>query len=346
MIKATTFHSQGAARTAITLAGTLLVIWAMAGCAATSKKHPLKVTTAPSDALVCIAADGGNNLGLQAVAGPTPLEKNVEFGPRNKLWLQIEKRGYVSRRVAVTPDSGVISLDLERLHQADGTPVPEFGLPLIRRMLLVTPAFSVIERGFSSETVAQEASVKAQQALITAMDTGFKDKWEIVIPCDKNDAAQLKSLRRDGHTAMELTNPVHLPYQPEPLFLETASGRAAVQALARRYDADVIVLLEGKQIVENAGMVAGKIGMTVIGTANSYAGGYSRAMANGDSFFVYTIYTPHFSQGALIKALMIDGRNAEVLWTNQGLWKPINFEESQVVTKIIEDLFTGITDNN
>jgi len=142
---------------------------------------------------------------------------------------------------------------------------------------------------------------------------------------------------------MELTNPIHLRYRSEPLLLETASGRAAAQTVGRQHHADVIVLVEGKQVVESASMLVGKIGMTVIGTANSYAGGYSRSMASGDSFFVYNVYTPNFSEGASLKALMIDCRNAEVLWTNKGLWKPINFEDSQAVEAVLADLFTGIT---
>jgi hypothetical protein len=345
MIDSTAFLRKITMRTIVTIAEGLLLIFGLSACASVPAKFPIKVTTAPSDALVSIrSSNSQDELSLQAIAGPTPLEKNFKFGSQNKIWLQIEKRGYAPKQVSITPDVNHIDLKLDRLYNADGTPVPEYHLPSIRRMLLVPADFSVIERGFSTENVSEERSVKAQQALNTGIATGLKNKCEVVKPKGKSDAAQIKALWRDGHTAMVLTNPVRLRYQPEPPLLETSSGRSAAQALGLKYNSDVIMLVEGKQIEETASMLTGKIGMTVIGTATSYAGGYSRAAANGDSFFTYTIYTPQFSQGALINALMIDCRNAEVLWTNHGLWKPIDFEAPQTVAKVIEDLFTGIID--
>jgi len=62
--------------------------------------------------------------------------------------------------VAVTPDTGHLSLDLERIYQADGSPAPEFKLPSIRRMLVVVPDFVVIERGFNSEAEAEDSSAQ------------------------------------------------------------------------------------------------------------------------------------------------------------------------------------------
>lgn len=317
------------------------------GCAASSKgsKHRLSISTTPPDALVCVGAmQGGDELRIQAMAGSTPLEKEFQFGPENRLWLQIEKRGYAPRRIAVTPASGPVSLQLERIYQADGNPASEFEFPEIQRMLLVSPDFSIYERGFSSEKVSEEASSQAQKALITGIINYFDGRWETIVPSKQAAGAKLKSLWRDGNTAMAMINPIHLPYQSEPVLLETSSGRAAARKLGEQYHADVVVLVAGKQTVETGSMIAGKIGMTVIGTASSYASGYSRAMANGDSFFVYTVYTPQFSQGAQLKAMMINCRNGEVLWINQGFWKPIRFQDANVVGSVIEDLFTGLTD--
>lgn len=327
------------------IVGLAIVVCLITGCATTpTVKHTINITTSPSNALVCIASvDKNPDADPQAVAGPTPLSKNFVFGSQNQLWLQIEKRGYKPQRISVTPDSGNIHLDLDRLIQADGSPAPEFRFPLIKKMVLLPLDFSVIERGFSSESVSAEASSYATEALKGEIFSAFKNKWEMItIAEDHANSSLLKALYRDGQTIMALVNPIRLQYLPEPLLLETTSARKAAQAIGRQYGAQTILIVQGKQIVENAAMIAGKVGMTVIGTASSYAGGYSRAVANGDSFFSYTVYTPYFSEGANLKALLIDCQKGEIIWTNQGLWKPIPFSNTQIVSKVVVDLFSGI----
>ena len=83
--------------------------------------------------------------------------------------------------------------------------------------------------------------------------------------------------------------------------------------------------------------------MSVIGTANSYAAGYSRAMARGDSFFAYNVITPRFAQGAALNAVMVDCRSGEIVWANNGIWRPIDFNTPAAVDHVLADLLFGLS---
>jgi hypothetical protein len=323
----------------------ILVAILVTGCGGNvSNKRLLKISTSPPNALVCTGAPAGNDsFDITAVAGETPLEKNFEFGNQERLWLQIEKRGYVAHRLAVDADSGTINVDLQRLLLPDGTPAPEFAMPVIRKVLLPTPDFTVIRRGFSGEASSPELSGLAQRAIMEAIAQNIISEWKVEKPDDGGGSdGSLRTLWRDVRTALETVDPIRLKHTPKPLCLETSSARKAAQRLGRDYHSDAILFVDGRQVEETASMVAGKVGMSVIGTANSYAGGYSRAMAGGDSFFVYEVYTPSFAEGAQLKAMLIDSNHGEIIWTNRGLWPRIAFRDKDAVLQIIRDLLAGL----
>jgi hypothetical protein len=322
----------------------LLCGWAvlLAGCA-TTQKHTVKVDTSPRDALVTVCSarfnDGSQ---IKKIAGATPIVKELEFGKDNQLWLEIEKRGYSTAKVAVKPDTADLNVTLTRLTDAGGSPAATYGFPEIRRILIVEPDFTVIQRGFSSETVSKELSQEARQALIQGIQRFFEAKYETTALTSALNSKPLRAVWRDVRTRMEFINPIRLKYQAQPLMLETASSRSAADGLGRQYNAEVLLIIAGKENIETKSMLAGKLGMTVIGTANSYAAGYSRAMARGDSYFAYDVITPHFAQGAALNAVMIDCRSGEIVWANNGIWQPIAFDTPEAVDQVLTDLLFGL----
>ncbi len=322
----------------------ILLLLLFMGCA-TTNKHLLKVDSTPPDALVSIHDKKESSVeNIRKVAGTTPMEKNFEFpSAENRLWLEIEKRGYVPQRVEVKSDTKALTLNLERIKDKYGVPVKEYAFPFVKRLLFAIPDFVVIKRGFSSEEVSADESSAAKTGLAKGAHAYFTGKYEVVqIEGLQNDEHFLKSVWRDVKTAMELIDPIRLTYLSSPQYLETKSAREAARQLGSRYQAEVLLVLSGKQNVETAGMVVGKIGLSVAGTASSYGRGYSNAVSRGDSFFVYTVDVPEFSQGALINAALIDCTTGEILWLNKGLWEPINFSEPESVKAIINDLFTSL----
>jgi hypothetical protein len=311
----------------------------LTGCA-TTQKHTVRIDSTPPDALVTV--EGLDSTGGIRIAGATPLTKDLEFSKDRQVRLEFEKRGYATAKVVVKPDTGEVKVPLKRLVDSHGLPAKTYAFPDIKRLLIVEPEFKVIRRGFSKESVSQEQSATARQALVAGTERFFGKDHEISRLKSSPDSRRFRSLWRDAHTALAFVNPIRLKYQADPLLLETLSGRLAARDLGRQYDADVLLVLTGKENVETGGMIAGKIGMTVVGTANSYAAGYSRAMSNGDSFFVYNIYTPDFAQGAMINAAMIDCHTGEVVWANKGMWHPIDFNNPAAVDQVLRDLFFGL----
>lgn len=101
-------------------------------------------------------------------------------------------------------------------------------------------------------------------------------------------------------------------------------------------------MISGKQNLETAGMVIGKIGVSAAGTAASFGGAYANAVSNGDTWFVYAAYLPSFAQGTLVKATLIDCATGEVLWINKGIWGAINFEDPEEMGKLAKDLFSNL----
>jgi hypothetical protein len=322
----------------------LLCGWAalLAGCA-TTQKHTLKVDSTPADALVTVCSapfkDGSQ---IKKIAGATPIVKELKFGKDNQLWLEIEKRGYSTAKVAVKPDTAELNVTLTRLTDAQGAPVATYTFPEIRRILIVQPDFEVIQRGFSSESVSDELSLEARQALIQGIQRFFKTEYETTTLPPSLNSRPLRAVWRDVRTRMEFINPIRLKYQARPVMLETAGSRSAAADMGGQYNADALLFITGKENIETKGMLAGKFGMSVIGTANSYAAGYSRAMARGDSYFAYAIVTPHFVQGAALNAVMIDCRSGEIIWANNGIWKPIAFDTPAAVDQVLSDLLFGL----
>lgn len=322
-------------------------IFCLTGCA-TPNKHVLKVDTTPPDALVSVheTSDVSYSVHGRQVAGTTPLDKNFDFGKGGQLWLEIERRGYAPHIEKVLPETGQVSIHLERIKDKNGENISEFAFPAINRILLAMPDIDIIQRGFATEEVSEEKSRMAQEELIKGIGNFFSVKHEVItVDSTTSDKKQLRTIWRSARSSMELLDPIRLKYVAQPIFLETKSSRKAARKLGMKYGAEVMLFIKGKQNIETAGMVAGKIGISVAGTASSYAGGYSRALARGDSFFVYNIYTPSFAEGTLLKAVLIDCSNGEILWVNKGLWGRIPFDDPNILEKILADLFAGISQN-
>lgn len=323
-----------------------LAIFYLTGCA-TPNKHFLKVDTTPPGALVSVHETSDvSSARTRQIAGTTPLEKNFDFGKMGQLWLEIERRGYAPHIEKLLPETGKVSIDLEKIKDKDGEYIGEYAFPEINRILLAIPDIKIIQRGFSSEEISEEKSRMAQEELIKGIGDFFSGKYEVITVQSSNiDKQLLRSLWRDVRSAMELIDPIRLKYIAQPPFLETKSSRKAAHKMGNKYGTEVMLFIMGKQNIETAGMVAGKIGITAAGTATSYAGGYSRALSRGDSFFVYNIYTPYFAEGTLLKATLIDCSNGEILWVNKGLWGQISFNEPNTVGNIITDLLADINQN-
>jgi len=322
----------------------ILILLFSTGCA-TTNRHPLKVDSTPSDALISVHDKKDSSTeNTRKVAGTTPMGKNFDFPSEGShLWLEIEKRGYVPQWVEVTPGTKALTVNLERMKDKSSEPVKEYTFPLVKRLLFAIPDFEVVKRGFSSEGVSKDESTAAKTGLAKGIQAYFTGKYEVVqIEGSQDDTQLLKSAWRDVRTAMELIDPIRLKYLSTPQYLETRGSREAARQLGSRYGAEVLLVLSGRQNLETAGMVLGKVGLTVAGTAASYGNAYGRAVSQGDSFFIYTVYVPEFSQGTLINAALIDCRAGEILWLNKGLWGTVNFNEPEAVNGIVQDLLTGL----
>lgn len=322
----------------------ILTLLFLSGCA-TTRSQLLKIDSTPPDALISVH-DGkepaaGN---IRKVAGTTPLERNFDFPSDGKgLWLEIEKRGYAPQRVEATPESRALTVQLERVRDKNGEPVKEYAFPPVKRLLFAIPDFTVVKRGFSSEEVSKEESGAAKTALTKGIQAFFAGRYETVPIADLPDGGQLlKPAWRDAKAAMELVDPIRLKYLSTPPYLETRSAREAVRQLGLHFGAEALLVLAGRQNLETAGMVMGKVGMAVAGTAASYGNAFGRAFSRGESLFVYTVYTPAFSQGTLVQAAVIECTTGEILWLNRGIWGPLNFNEPDAANDLIKDLLTGL----
>ncbi len=227
--------------------------------------------------------------------------------------------------------------------EKSGQSIRDYALPTISRLLLVQPEFKIIDRKFGGESVAEADSQYARNALMKAVSAYFSRQCAVTgVDSAPENAPLLKSLWRDTRGALELTDPIRLPYFSRPPYLETGSSRDAARRLGEQGGGQVLLCIAGKQNRESAGLAAGKIGLTVAGTAVSYAGAYSRALERGDSFFVYNIYTPSFANGTQLSAALIDSASGEILWLNKGLWGTISFDDSDAVQAVVADLFSNL----
>jgi len=307
----------------------------LTGCA-TPDKHLLKIETTPTDAIVSFHQTRNMSDDTRQISGVTPLEENFDFGETGQLWLEIEKRGYAPHIINVLPETGKISIDLERIKAKNGKPVSNYTLPEITRILLAKPDIKIFERGFSSEKISKEKSKIAQQEFTKGIGKFFSEEYEVVpVESSNLDKKLLRPIWRDVQSAMELLDPVRLKYLARPPVLETKSSRESADKLGNKYGTQVMLFIKGKQNIETAGLTAGIAGVAIVGTATSFAGGYSRALSNNRSFFVYNIYTPSFDEGTLLgKAALVDCSNGEILWVNRGL-----------LENILTDLFAAINHN-
>ncbi len=314
-----------------------VVVLAAPAMAGPPRKAQVTVESVPSGALVSVhesaspAADGP-----RMVAGETPLTRQFDFGKAQRLWLEVERRGFQPQVVEVTPAVGTVKVTLVPV---EGDPA---AVPGVARVAVVEPDVSVIKRGFSAEQRSEEESLVASRAVGAALRTLVGGRYEVVGLPPGLDPAPLKSLWRDARTAMELLDPIRLPFHAVPPRLETRSAREAVRSLGEAVGADAILLVDGKQNEETGGMRAGKVGIMVAGTATSFASGYSRAASAGDSFFTYNVYLPSFAEGLALRALLVHCPTGEVLWLDKGLWKPVPFDQPDRVRGVAADLLAGL----
>ena len=321
----------------------LLCPWIPADLTAGTKVH-LRVESEPLGAMVTVASpDEKAALTGTTVAGETPLEKEFAFGKSRTLTLTFEKRGYAPESVEITPTSETTRVTLRRIREVGQPEIPEFSLPESGVLLLVPPAMKVIKRGFSSEAVDAEASREAESSIVEVTESLFdKGLHATPVAASPENQRSLRSLWRDSRTVMQMTDPIRLPYQARPLFLETRSARKAAAFLGGSGQGEYLLLIEGKQVRDTGGMRLGQLAIMSVGTACSYASGYSRALENGDSFFIYTIYTPSFTSGLTLKSSLLRAATGEVLWANRGHWKSIRFDRAEDVAEVLRELLTGL----
>jgi hypothetical protein len=321
--------------------GLLLLASAPSTWAGSPRKVPLTVASVPSGALVSVcdtaepAADGP-----RVVAGETPLTRTFDFGKAQRVWLVLEKRGFQPQTVEVRPATGTVTVTLTPVNAAHAE--EPAALSVIARVAVLEPDVSVIRRGFSAEHRSEEESRDASLALGSAVRGLAREQFEVVALDPGIDLAALRSLWRDARTALELVDPIRLPYLATAPRLETRSAREAAKNLGEAAGADTLLVIDGKQNEETGGMRAGKVGIMVAGTAASYASGFSRAAAAGDSFFTYNVFLPSFAEGIALRALLVHCPTGEVLWLDKGLWKPIPFDQPDRVREVAADLLTGL----
>ncbi len=323
-----------------------LVLAAALSCVscATTQTRVVTVKSDPPGTLISVFhIEPTDNPRSRVVAGETPFEKPLEFGATKRIWLQAEMRGYESETREVTPASGEVVFQLRRLRDQDGTDRPEYRFPETSTILLVEPKVRVFHRGLSTE----ERSLKDEKLVVNRIKQGVSDRlghhFAVALEARRSNAEKdMKRIWRDVRTTMEIVDPIRLKYLSLAPHLESKAAIRAVRQRCHEHDAQVALFVAGKQNVETSGMVAGKIGLTAVGTAASFAAGYSRAVGRGDSFFVYHIYTPTFATGTALKALAVSCTNGEIVWSNSGFWSLDSFENTESVSKMIEDLLTGL----
>jgi hypothetical protein len=314
-----------------------LLAWTNSTLADSPRRAPLMVESVPSGALVSVHATAEPSPDEpRTVAGETPMMRHFDFGKGQRLWLEVEKRGFEPQVVEVTPATGAITVTLAPVEAVPAAPA------LISRVAVVEPDVSVIRRGFSAEHRSEEESRVASRALGSAAEALVGGWYEVASPGSTAVPTALKPLWRDARTAMELVDPIRLPFLAAPPRLETRSAREAVRRLGQAAGVDAVLLVEGKQNEETGGMRAGKVGLSVAGTAASFGAGYGQATSGGDSFFTYTVYLPSFAEGVVLRAALVHCPTGEVLWLNKGLWKAVPFDRPDRVREVTADLLTGL----
>lgn len=298
----------------------------------------LQVSSTPPGALVSVHRTATpDETGPRTVAGTTPLTTTLDLGEERRVWLELERRGFQPEMVEIGPESSSVHVELTPVGDAV-VAEPSEGGPL--RIAVLEPELAVIRRGFAKESVDEEASRALGSALAAAV-RGILAERGAELVADHAGVAP-KALWRDARTAMTMVDPVRLPYLSEAPRLETRSGRNAAAAVGAELGADALLLVTGKENLETGGMKAGKVGLSVAGTAASYGSAQSAASARGDSFFVYNVFVPTFAQGLVVQALLVDVASGEVRWLDGGLWRPASPDDSESLTAVAADLLAGL----
>lgn len=332
-----TSETQSCRKPPIAAALLLLAVGVSTPAAAGNRQVELRVESSPPGALVSVSTLGDSSPGsFLTIAGETPLTKTFKFPKKHDLLLRFEKTGFHPQIVEVGREVTRVSVELAPL----GTEIVEPGPVMV--LALVRPDLEVIRRGFSAEHEDEAAGDSASDAIFNAVKKHLDDKIEVVDVRRPDDRRFLRPLWRDVRTQMELADPIRLPYLPVLPSLESRAAREALLELAEETGADAMLFVAGKTNLETGGMKAGKIGIMVAGTANSFASGYSSAMSSGNDFFTYNIYLPSFAEGMGLEALLIDTRNNTIRWANKGMWKPLPVTRPEVADAVVADLLTGL----
>ncbi len=328
---------------AAALLGAALVPLGAADSLAAAKAQ-VKVESTPSGALVSVSSSDGKSGSLaMTIAGVTPFEKVFAFPKQGALTLTLEKRGHAPRQLQIDPGSKDVHATLEKVVLGDQGEIANHALPRSGTLKVVPPELEVIKRGFSSEGVEAEASRTAETALQSVAQALLAASFRVeAIAATDDTRAPLKALWRDARTAMQLADPIRLPYLERPLRLETSSARKAAATLGGAEPHTLLLLVAGKQVRDTGGMKLGQLAVMSAGTACSYASGYARAMEHGDSFFVYSVHTPDFTSGLTLRASLIDAATGEVLWVNRGNWNAVRFDKWEAVSKVVRELLAGL----
>jgi hypothetical protein len=333
-------HHLAVGRSSVVVMTCFVIMTCVHPAVAGKRNVEVVVESNPPGALVSVhpTADTEPGGGM-VVAGETPLTKTFRFPKKSSLWLRFEKRGYDPLTVEVRSAATQVTVDLALL---DGEVI---GSEPVMVLAVVTPDLMVIRRGFAKEREDESAGEAVAAVVARAIADRFADKVEIVEVNEDEQADNLRRLWRDAKSQMELVDPIRLPYLPVLPTLESRSARTALLELSEQTGADAVLFVAGKTNVETGGMKAGKVGIMAVGTASSFASGYSNAMANGHDFFTYNIYLPSFAEGLGLEALLVDARSSAIRWANKGLWKPIPLDRPEIADAVVADLLSGLEDH-
>lgn len=307
------------------------------GCASTAPAPSITVfiESTPSGALATlIPNEPGDH--SRMVLGLTPTTAEIPVSATQNHRIVIERRGYAPFQVPASSAGRHVTATLESTGGPTGID-PAIASP--SRIALCEPEIGVIRRGFSSEELSEEDSALVVDSVVAAVRTLFGADIEVALV----ESSQVPpAFVRGAEAAARTIDPIRLPFMASPPTLETAASRRAAAEIGRCTDARAILFISGRTSVETSGMMAGKMGLMVAGTAASYGAGYSNALSSGQSSFAYTIYIPQSTGGTRLDAVLVDASTGEVLWINRGLYGPLRPGNDDHATVITEDILTGI----
>lgn len=274
------------------------------GCA--SHQHMVVVDSTPSDALVSVYSEKDETFSkYMIIAGNTPLSRNLDFGSKGVLWLGFEKRGYQAKMEEILPETGTVTVHLEKIKDGNKKAVTGVTPADIHRVLIFRPDVKVTQRSFSEEKVLAEASTSLQDAILTDIPPRLPGTCMVErIETTESNRKHIKALWRDVRSQMELCDPVRLKYRSIPPVLETKSSRNAGLILGNGGEGTVMLFISGNQNVETTGLQLG----TSLVNEHSPVKFDDKAISSG---------------GLLIKAALIDCSQGEILWIGRGGWNVV-----------------------